>query len=101
MNKPNPNILHIDLGNQSLQAWLIANRYIIYSELVRFSEKLLKEDLDVIEAVLVSNLSDNVVFVLEKKNVHITLEKAMAYFLEIEEYEQCAKIKNLLILISK
>lgn len=95
MNKPNPNILHIDLGNQSLQAWLIANRYIIYSELVRFSEKLLKEDLDAIEAVLVSNLSDNVVFVLEKKNIHITLEKAMAYFLEIEEYEKCSKIRDL------
>lgn len=95
MNKPNPNILHIDLGNQSLQAWLIANRYIIYSELVRFSEKLLKENLDAIEAVLVSNLSDNVVFVLEKKNIHITLEKAMAYFLEIEEYEKCSKIRDL------
>lgn len=95
MNKPNPNILHIDLGNQSLQAWLIANRYIIYSELVRFSEKLLKEDLDAIEAVLVSNLSDNVVFVLEKKNIHITLEKAMAYFLEVEEYEKCSKIRDL------
>ena len=95
MHKPNPNILHIDLGNQSLQAWLIANRYIIYSELVRFSEKLLKEDLDAIEAVLVSNLSDNVVFVLEKKNIHITLEKAMAYFLEVEEYEKCSKIRDL------
>jgi hypothetical protein len=95
MNKPNPNILHIDLGNQSLQSWLIANRYIIYSELVRFSEKLLKEDLDAIEAVLVSNLSDNVVFVLEKKNIHITLEKAMAYFLEVEEYEKCSKIRDL------
>lgn len=89
-------ILHIDLGNQSLQSWLKENKYIIYSELVRFSEKLIKNKLDFIQAVMISNLSDNVVFIIKKENVNLTLEKAMNYFLSIEEYEKCAKIRDLI-----
>ena len=99
MNKPNPNILHIDLGNQSLQAWLIANRYIIYSELVRYSTKLLKEDLEVVQAIMVSNHYDNIVFLLKRENIELTLNKAMDYFMSIEEYEKCAEIRDLYILI--
>ena len=94
-----PIILHIDLGNQSLSNWLKDNRYVIYSELVRFSEKLLNEKLDTVQAILVSNLADNIVFIIKQDNVKITLDKAMDYFLSIEEYEQCAKIRNLYILI--
>jgi protein-arginine kinase activator protein McsA len=37
---------------------------------------------------------------VSEKNVLDTLNKAMEYFLEIEEYEQCGKIRDLLILIS-
>jgi hypothetical protein len=96
MESNNPMILHIDLGNQSLQSWLKENRYIIYSELVRFSEKLIKNKMDLIQAVMVSNLSDNVVFIIKKENVNLTLEKAMNYFLSIEEYEKCAKIRDLI-----
>lgn len=96
MEKGSPMILHIDLGNQSLQSWLKDNRYIIYSELVRFSEKLIKNKLDFIQAVMISNLSDNVVFIIKKENVNLTLEKAMNYFLSIEEYEKCAKIRDLI-----
>jgi hypothetical protein len=96
MEKGSPMILHIDLGNQSLQSWLKDNRYIIYSELVRFAEKLIKNKLDFIQAVMISNLSDNVVFIIKKENVNITLEKAMDYFLSIEEYEKCAKIRDLI-----
>jgi hypothetical protein len=94
-----PIILHIDLGNQSVSIWLKENRYIIFSELIRYSEKLIKEDLEVVQAIMVSNLSDNIVFLLKKENVKLTLDKAMDYFLEIEEYEQCAKIHKLFILI--
>ncbi len=96
MESNNPMILHIDLGNQSLQSWLKENRYIIYSELVRFSEKLIKNKMDLIQAVMVSNLSDNVDFIIKKENVNLTLEKAMNYFLSIEEYEKCAKIRDLI-----
>lgn len=96
MEKGSPMILHIDLGNQSLQSWLKDNRYIIYSELVRFAEKLIKNKLDFIQAVMISNLSDNVVFIIKKENVNLTLEKAMNYFLSIEEYEKCAKIRDLI-----
>lgn len=96
MEKGSPMILHIDLGNQSLQSWLKENRYIIYSELVRFAEKLIKNKLDFIQAVMISNLSDNVVFIIKKENVNLTLEKAMNYFLSIEEYEKCAKIRDLI-----
>lgn len=90
-----PVILHIDLGNTSLNGWLRDNRYIIYSELVRFSEKLIKENLEFVQAIMVSNLADNIVFIIKKENVSITLGKAMDYFLEIEEYEQCSKIRDL------
>jgi hypothetical protein len=94
-----PIILHIDLGNQSLSNWLKDNRYVIYSELVRYSEKLINEKLELVQAILVSNLADNIVFIIKQDNVELTLNKAMEYFLSIEEYEQCAKIRNLFILI--
>ena len=96
-----PMILHIDLGNQSLTNWLKDNKYVIYSELLRFSEKLVKEKLDLIQAIMVSNLADNIVFVLKKETIHITLKKAMDFFMQEEEYEQCAKIRDLYILIEK
>lgn len=94
-------ILHIDLGNQSLTNWLRDNKYVVYSELVRFCEKLITENLDTLQAIMVSNLADNVVFVIKKETIHITLGKAMAYFLEEEEFEKCAKIRDLQILIEK
>lgn len=95
MKSGNPMLLHIDLGNQSLQSWLKDNKYIVFSELVRFSEKLIKNNMDSIQAIMVSNLSDNVVFIIKKENVNITLDKAMEYFLSIEEYEQCSKIRDI------
>lgn len=95
-----PMILHIDIGNQSLVNWANNNKYIIHSELIRYCEKLITGEFQVIEAIMLSNLADNVVFMVSEKNVGDTLDKAMEYFLEIEEYEQCSKIQNLLILIS-
>lgn len=94
-------ILHIDLGNQSLYGWVKENNYIIFSELIRYAEKLIKEDLEEVQALMISNLLDNIVFLLRKQDVEITLQKALDYFLSIEEYEQCVKIRNLFILIEK
>jgi hypothetical protein len=94
-----PIILHIDLGNQSLSNWLKENKYIIYSELIRYAEILIKDDLDSIQAIMVSNLADNIVFLIKRENVKITLDKAMNYFLSQEEFEKCAKIRDLNILI--
>ena len=94
-------ILHIDLGNQSLTNWLRDNKYVVYSELIRFCEKMITEDLDMLQAIMVSNLADNIVFVLKKETIHITLNKAMSYFLSEEEFEKCAKIRDLQILIEK
>lgn len=91
----NPLILHIDVGNQSVKAWLKEHRYVIYSEIVRYCEKLLNSDVESIQSILVSNISDNVVFLIERKNVGLALEKAMDYFMDIEEYEKCAKIRDL------
>jgi hypothetical protein len=96
-----PMILHIDLGNQSLTNWLRDNKYVVYSELVRFCEKMVTDNLDTLQAIMVSNLADNVVFVLKKETIHITLGKAMSYFLSEEEFEKCAKIRDLQILIEK
>ena len=96
-----PMILHIDLGNQSLTSWLRDNKYVIYSELIRFSEMLVKQNLDQIQAIMVSNLADNIVFVIKRETIHITLRKAMDYFLFEEEFEMCAKIRDLQILIEK
>lgn len=94
-----PMLLHIDIGNQSLVNWTNNNKYIIHSELIRYCEKLILGEFEIIEAIMISNLADNVVFMVSDKNVSDTLNKAMEYFLEIEEYEQCSKIRDLLILI--
>lgn len=94
-----PIILHIDLENQSVNEWLEENRYIIFSELVRYSKKLLTEDLDNVQAIMVSNYYDNLVFILKRENLKLTLEKAMEYFMDMEEYEKCAEIRDLDILI--
>jgi hypothetical protein len=90
-----PVVIHIDIGNQSLTTWVKENKYIIHSELIRYSEKMIKEDIDVLQAVMVSNLVDNVVFILKKDSLSLTLEKSMEYFMSIEEYEKCAKIRDL------
>jgi hypothetical protein len=97
--KEAPIILHIELDNESVSNWLNKNRYIIYSELVRYSKKLLKENLNVVQAIMISNHYDNIVFLLKRENIHITLNKAMEYFMSIEEYEKCAEIRDLNILI--
>ena len=99
--KNEPLILHIDLGNQSVSNWLRENKYIIFSELIRYADKLIKDDLELIQAIMVSNLADNIVFILKRENVDVMLDKAMEYFMEIEEYEKCAEIRNLYILIQK
>jgi hypothetical protein len=97
--KEEPILLHIDLGNQSLSNWLRENKYVIFSELVRYSEKMIKLGLESIQAIMVSNLSDNVVFIIQRKDLQFTLDKAMDYFLSMEEYEKCAEIRDLYILI--
>ncbi len=97
--KQEPIILHIDLGNQSLTNWMKENKYVIHSELVRYCEILIQNDLESVQAIMISNLSDNIVFLVKKENVKLTLEKAMNYFLSIEEYEQCSKIQNCLYLL--
>jgi hypothetical protein len=79
-----PLILHIDLKNQSVSNWLKENKYIIFSEIVRYSSKIIIENIDVIQAIIVSNSYDNIVFIIKKENVKNSLEKAMNYFLEIE-----------------
>ena len=99
MMKTEPIILHIELGNQSLTNWLSENKYVVYSELIRYCEKLLKNNLKEIQAIMVSNLYDNIVFIIKRDNVKLTLDKAMEYFLSIEEFEKCAEIRNLNILI--
>ena len=97
--KGEPIILHIDLQNQSLTNWLKQNQYIIFSELIRFSKKLLKENLTFIQAIMVSNAYDNIVFIIKRDNVKLTLDKAMDFFMDIEEYEKCVEIRDLYILI--
>ena len=97
--KAEPIILHIELGNQPVLEWLKQNQYIIFSELIRYSDKLLKENLNFIQAIMVSNISDNIVFIVKKENLKLTLDKAMDFFMNIEEYEKCAEIRDLYILI--
>ena len=97
--KSDPIILHIDLKNQSVYSWLKQNKYTIFSELIRYSKKLLEEKLNHIQAILISNHSDNIVFILKKENIKLTLDKAMDFFMDIEEYEKSAEIRDLYILI--
>jgi hypothetical protein len=94
--KQEPMILHIDLGNKSIQSWLRDNKYIVFSELIRYAERLIEDESEMIQAMLVSNLADNVVFIIKRDELSITLKKAMTYFLSIEEYEKCAKVRDLM-----
>lgn len=97
----NPVILHIELDNQSIIEWIKNNKLVIYSEIVRYSEKLIRQNLKIVQALIIANLSENIVFIIKDTDVKFTLEKAMQYFLSIEEYEQCSKIQELFILIEK
>lgn len=99
MDKTAPIILHIDIDNESLLDWLKTNRFVVYSELVRFADKLIRQDLAYVQAMIVANLSENIVFILKQEDVKFTLERALQFFLKLEEYEQCSKIRDLLILI--
>ena len=94
-------ILIIELGNQPLIKWLKDNRYIIHSELVRFAKTMIDKNLEMVQSVMVMNYTDNIVFLLKKENLDITLNQAMEYFISIEEYELCGEIRDLAILIEK
>jgi len=96
-----PVILHIELGDYPIANWLKSNKYVIFSELLRFAKKLIENDLEILQSIMVTNKNDNIIFILRKSNLKNTLEKAMEYFSEIEEYEKCAEIRDLNILIQK
>jgi len=96
-----PVILHIELGTYPIANWLKNNKYVIFSELIRFSKKLIEQKLDSLQAIMVSNDNDNIVFILNKNNIQNTLSKAMEFFTDKEEYEKCAEIRDLNILIQK
>jgi hypothetical protein len=94
-----PIILHIDLGNQSLSNWIKENKYIIFSEILRYIRILLESDEESIQVLLISNLADNIVLMAKRTEVELSLNLAMEYFMEIEEYEKCAEIRDLMFLI--
>ena len=96
-----PVILHIDLGDYPVTNWLKNNRYVIFSELLRYCRKMLELKLTSLQAIMVSNVNDNIVFIIKDENIELILEKALSYFMEIEEYEKCAEIRDLNILIQK
>jgi hypothetical protein len=95
-----PQLLYIDIGEQSITEWIYKHKYILHSELVRYCESLILNKFEIIEAIIVCNSVDNVVFMVTERDVDYTLNKALEYFLEIEEYEQCGRIRDLLILIT-
>ena len=88
-------ILHIDVGNRPIIDWVNENKYIIFSEIVRYSDKMIKNESEHINAIMVSNLADNVVFILRNDSVDLTLKKAMDYFLQIEAILRKKKIKKI------
>jgi hypothetical protein len=96
-----PIILHIELGTYPIANWLKNNKYVVFSELIRFARKLIEQNLDSVQAIMVSNDNDNIVFILNKSNIQNTLNKAMEFFTDKEEYEKCAEIRDLNILIEK
>jgi hypothetical protein len=96
-----PIILHIELGDYPIASWLKNNKYIIFSEILRYARKMIENKLDTVQAILVSNNTDNIVFILKNSDLKQTLDKAMDFFMEVEEYEKCAEIRDLNILIQK
>lgn len=91
-----PIILHIELGSYPIANWLKNNKYVIFSELIRYSKKMIEENLDTLQSIMVSNDTDNIVFILKKDELKHILEKAMEFFMNTEEYEKCAEVRDLL-----
>jgi hypothetical protein len=96
-----PVILHIELGDYPIASWLKNNKYVIFSEILRYARKMIEQNLDSTQAILVSNKTDNIVFILRVDTINQTLDKAMEFFMGNEEYEKCAEIRDLNILIQK
>jgi len=94
-----PVILHIELGDYPIANWLKNNKYIVFSEILRYTKKMIEQKLNLVQIILVSNNTDNIVFILKKDTLKDTLSKAMDFFMEKEEYEKCAEIRDLNILI--
>ena len=69
-----PEMLHIDIGNQPISTWLKNNKYIVFSELIRYIETIILSDLDTINAILITNFSENVVLVVRKEEIDLSLE---------------------------
>lgn len=97
--KEAPTLLHIQIKNQSIYGWFNKNNYIIFSELLRYAKIMIDEKLEFIQCMMVENGYDNIVFILKKENLKLTFDRAMEYFLSIEEYEKCSEIRDLVKLL--
>lgn len=96
-----PVILHIELGDYPIASWLKNNKYVVFSEILRYTRKMIEQKVETMQAILISNNTDNIVFILKRESIKLTLSKAMDFFMEKEEYEKCAEIRDLNILIQK
>ena len=89
----------IFIGEQDIYLWMQENPQTIWPELITASEELLYTKQDEVLAFQVENRVNKKrglfdLFV-RKKDVHDTLNKALTWAEEEEEYELCQRIKNL------
>jgi hypothetical protein len=104
-----PKRIYIDFGTP-IEEWADSNKGMImnsiYSNVFDFMES--DEDDRVILQVspkpnkpttrrqaLLREPPINVDFIISKDDINVTLQKIMEYFIEVEEYEKCAKIHKL------
>jgi hypothetical protein len=57
-------------------------------------KKSIEDKLDTAELFNIFNMS--IIIELDRKNFHIALQNITEYFLKIEDYEECRKIKTLI-----
>ena len=102
-----PKRIYIDFGTP-IETWASENKGMImdsiYSNVFDFIES--EEDDRVVLQVspkignrprIPKNIEPpvNVDFIISKDDINVTLQKIMEYFIEVEEYEKCAKIHKL------
>ena len=70
------------------------SKKIIYKSLVEGVSEAIKDNRDKIRICEIKN--QNVYITVEKKDWKESLDKALKFYINKEEYEECSKIKNLI-----
>jgi hypothetical protein len=99
-------ILTVHIGKIDIFEWSIGNgKDILMPELLVGCEELLYNDLDEVRCLRVEadirGIKKAFDFSVKAEGVHDTLNKIMQWALDIEDYETCSRVRDLLEFLEK